>query len=108
MADKHTKSIRISDEARRLLPLLAAFEERTEGEIVEDALAAYLQIKSLSYSGTLPEARELGNTTPEAVGDVVERLTTAIERALGEGQHAPSPDGARARLRARAAEGASA
>lgn len=104
MAAKPTKSIRLSAETQRLLRLLAAFEQRTEGDIVEDALAAYLQIRSLSYTGTLPEAAELANTTPDSVGDIVERLTTAIERAIGEGHQAPAPGEARSRLKARVAE----
>ena len=51
-----TKSIRITEETQRTLRLVSAFEERTEATIVEDALAAYLQILPAGHSGTLPEA----------------------------------------------------
>jgi hypothetical protein len=101
MSERTTKSIRITEEAQRLLRLVSAFEDRTEGAIVEDALAAYLQMRSLGYSGVLPEARELAHTTPESVGDTVQRLTDAIERALRNGQHAPQPGDAKQRLRER-------
>jgi predicted transcriptional regulator len=88
MGKRTTKSIRITEDAQRLLRLVAAFEDRTEGAIVEDALAAYLQIRSLGYESVLPEARELAHTTPENVGDTVARLTSAIENALANGRHA--------------------
>jgi hypothetical protein len=101
MSERTTKSIRITEEAQRLLRLVAAFEDRTEGAIVEDALAAYLQIRSLSYGGVLPEARELAQTSPESVGDTVERLTAAIEGALRHRQLAPKPGEAKKRLRDR-------
>lgn len=104
MPSRTTKSIRITDDAKRLLRLIAAFENRTEGAILEDALAAYLQIRSLSYESVLPEVRELGHTTPEEVGETVGRLTEAIERALAEGRHAPEPSAAKRRLRERAKE----
>ena len=71
MSERTTKSIRITEDAQRLLRLVAAFEDRTEGAIVEDALAAYLQIRSLGYESVLPEARELAHTTPEDVGETV-------------------------------------
>jgi hypothetical protein len=102
MSERTTKSIRITPEAQRLLRLVAAFENRTEGTIVEDALAVYLQMRSLGYSETLPEARELAHTTPESVGDTVDRLTHAIERALSNGQRAPEPEEGKRRLRERA------
>ena len=101
MAERTTKSIRITDDAQRLLRLVAAFEDRTEGAIVEDALAAYLQIRSLGYGSVLPEARELGHTTPEDVGETVARLTDAIEKALGERRLAPKPGEAKQGLRER-------
>jgi predicted transcriptional regulator len=84
MAVRTTTSLRITKAAQRPLRLLAAFEDRTEGAVIEDALAAYLQIRSLGYSGVLPEARQLAHTTPEDVGDTVARLTAAIERTPGE------------------------
>jgi hypothetical protein len=102
MPQRTTKSIRITEDAQRLLRLVAAFEDRTEGAIVEDALAAYLQIRSLSYGSVLPEARELGHTTPEHVGETVARLTSAIEKALAEGRLASKPGTAKERLRERA------
>jgi hypothetical protein len=102
MPERTTKSIRITEDAQRLLRLVAAFEDRTEGAIVEDALAAYLQIRSLGYESVLPEARELAHTTPEDVGDTVARLTGAIEQALANGSHAPEPGAAKQRLRERA------
>jgi predicted transcriptional regulator len=102
MAQRTTKSIRITEDAQRLLRLVAAFEDRTEGAIVEDALAAYLQIRSLGYEGVLPEARELAHTTPEHVGATVARLTSAIEQALHEGRLAPQPGDAKRRLHERA------
>src|ERR1700681_4546605 len=95
MAERTTKSIRITEDAQRLLRLVAAFEDRTEGAIVEDALAAYLQIRSLGYGSVLPEARQLAHTTPEDVGETVARLTGAIERALTEGRLAPRPGDAK-------------
>jgi hypothetical protein len=101
MSERTTKSIRITEEAQRLLRLVSAFEDRTEGAIVEDALAAYLQMRSLGYSDVLPEARELAHTTPEAVGETVQRLTDAIEKALSSGQHAPRPGSGKQRLRER-------
>lgn len=104
MSDRTTKSIRMSEDAQRLLRLLAAFEDRAEGAIVEDALAAYLQIRSLGYGSVLPEARDLAHTSPEDVGATVERLTKAIERALASGRRAPEPGSARQRLRERAAQ----
>ncbi|MHB1808727.1 MAG: hypothetical protein ACYCU0_05450 [Solirubrobacteraceae bacterium] len=102
MAERTTKSIRITQDAQRLLRLLAAFEDRTEGAILEEALAAYLQIRSLGYGAVLPEARELAHTTPEDVGDTVARLTGAIENALADGRHAPVAGAAKQRLRERA------
>jgi len=102
MAQRTTKSIRITEDAQRLLRLVAAFEDRTEGTIIEDALAAYLQIRSLGYGAVLPEARELGHTTPERVGETVARLTSAIEKALAEGRLAPKTGAAKQRLRERA------
>jgi predicted transcriptional regulator len=102
MAGRTTKSIRLTEDAQRLLRLVAAFEDRTEGAIVEDALAAYLQIRSLGYGTVLSEARELAHTTPEDVGDTVARLTVAIEKALASGLHAPEPGAAKRRLRERA------
>lgn len=102
MPERTTKSIRITEDAQRLLRLVAAFEDRTEGAIVEDALAAYLQIRSLGYESVLGEARELAHTTPEDVSDTVARLTGAIERALANGNHAPKPGAAKQRLRERA------
>jgi hypothetical protein len=102
MAQRTTKSIRITEDAQRLLRLVAAFEDRTEGAIVEDALAAYLQIRSLGYESVLPEVRELGHTTPEHVGETVARLTSAIEQALDAGRLAPKPGDAKQRLRERA------
>jgi predicted transcriptional regulator len=102
MPERTTKSIRITEDAQRLLRLLAAFEDRTEGTIIEDALAAYLQIRSLGYGNVLPEARELAHTTPEDVGETLTRLTGAIENALAEGRLAPKPGDAKQRLRERA------
>jgi len=102
MTQRTTKSIRITEDAQRLLRLVAAFEDRTEGAIVEDALAAYLQIRSLGYESVLPEVRELGHTTPERVGETVARLTSAIEQALDGGRLAPKPGDAKQRLRERA------
>jgi len=102
MSERTTKSIRINEDAQHLLRLLAAFENRTEGAIVEDALAAYLQIRSLGYTSVLPEARELAHTTPEDVGETVTRLTSAIENALAAGRSAPEPGSAKRRLRERA------
>ncbi|HVA18933.1 MAG TPA: hypothetical protein VMU55_02020 [Solirubrobacteraceae bacterium] len=102
MSQRTTKSIRITEDAQRLLRLLAAFEDRTEGAIVEDALAAYLQIRSLGYGSVLPEARDLADTTPEDVGETVSRLTSAIENALAAGRSAPKPGSAKHRLRERA------
>jgi predicted transcriptional regulator len=102
MPERTTKSIRITEDAQRLLRLIAAFEDRTEGTIVEDALAAYLQIRSLGYESVLPEVRELAHTTPEDVGDTVARLTGAIERALAGGRQAPRAGAAKQRLRERA------
>jgi hypothetical protein len=102
MSERTTKSIRMTEDAQRLLRLVAAFEDRTEGAIVEDALAAYLQIRSLGYGSVLPEARDLAHTTPEDVGDTVARLTGAIENALANGRHAPKPGTAKRRLRERA------
>jgi hypothetical protein len=108
MPQRTTKSIRITADAQRLLRLVAAFEDRTEGAILEDALAAYLQIRSLGYESVLPEARDLAHTTPENVGETVARLTGAIERALAEGQLAPKPTAAKRRLRERAKQRAAA
>jgi len=96
-----TKSIRITEDAQRLLRLVAAFEDRTEGAIVEGALAAYLQIRSLGYGSVLPEARELAHTTSQDVGETVARLTSAIENALADGRVAPRPGAAKQRLRER-------
>lgn len=102
MAQRTTKSIRITEDAQRLLRLVSAFEDRTEGAVIEDALAAYLQIRSLGYASVLPEARDLAHTTPEDVGETVTRLTSAIEKALAEGRLAPKPGAAKQRLRERA------
>jgi predicted transcriptional regulator len=89
-----TKSIRLSDDAQRLLKLLAAFEDKTEGAIIEEALPLYLQMRTLSYGNQLDIARELANSTPDTAGEIVERVTTAIEEALGQGLRAtPSGDG---------------
>ncbi len=106
MAERTTKSIRITEDAQCLLRLIAAFEDRNEGAIVEDALAAYLQIRSLGYGSVLPEARELAHTTPEDVGDTVARLTGAIEKALANGSHAPKAGAAKQRLRKRVEQSA--
>ena len=53
-SERTTKSIRITEDAQRFLRLVAAFEDRTEGAIVEDALAAYLQVRSLGYGRCCP------------------------------------------------------
>lgn len=108
MSQRTTKSIRITEDAQRLLRLVAAFEDRTEGAILEDALAAYLQIRSLGYGSVLPEARDLAHTTPEDVGETVARLTGAIESALADGRLAPRPGAAKRRLRERAKQRAAA
>lgn len=108
MPSRTTKSIRITDDAKRLLRLVAAFEDRTEGAILEDAIAAYLQIRSLGYESVLPEARDLANTSPENVGETVARLTGAMERALAEGRRAPEPGSGKRRLRERAKQRAAA
>jgi hypothetical protein len=100
------KSVRMNPDAQKLLRLLAAYEDRTEGAIVEDALAVYLQYRSLSYSAALPEARDLNHAEPASVGDALERLTTAIEGALKAGQHAPVPGEGKTRLKKRLAAGA--
>ncbi len=108
MSQRTTKSIRITEDAQRLLRLVAAFEDRTEGAILEDALAAYLQIRSLGYGSVLPEARDLAHTTPQDVGETVARLTGAIESALADGRLAPRPGAAKRRLRERAKQRAAA
>ena len=104
MADRTTKSIRLNPDAQRLLKLLSAFEDKTEGEIVEEALAMYLQARTLSYGNTVDVARELANSTPENAGEIVARMTGAIEQALAEGLNATPPGAGKERLRKRAAE----
>jgi len=103
---RHPKSVRMTPEAQKLLRLLAAYEDRTEGAIVEDALTAYLQYRSLSYSQALPEARELNHAEPASVEHALSRLTSAIEGALDAGRHAPTPGEGKARLKARLSAGA--
>ena len=82
MTDRSIKSIRLSNDTQRLLKLVSAYEDKTEGAIVEEALAVYLQVRSLAYSNTLDAARHVAHSTPETAGDVVERLTAAIAEAL--------------------------
>src|SRR2546423_15466360 len=101
MADRSTKSIRLTDDTQRLLKLLAAFEDKTEGAIIEEALPMYLQARTPAYGNTLDIARELANSTPETAGEIVERLTEAIEQALRNGLRAPEIGGGKDRLRAR-------
>jgi hypothetical protein len=100
-----TKSIRLSDDAQRLLKLLAAFEDKTEGAIIEDALPLYLQMRSLSYGNELDIARELANSTPDSAGEIVERVTAAIEDALHNGRHAPTSGDGKQLLKAQLAAG---
>ena len=97
-----TKSIRLNADTQRPLKLLSAYEDKGEGQIVEEALAVYLQFRSLAYSNQLEAARELAHSTPETAGEIVGRLSDAIEEALGQQQRAPVPGQGKARLRARA------
>lgn len=80
------KSIRLSEDAQRLLKLLAAYEDKTEGAIIEEALPMYLQARTLAYGNDLAEARALANATPDTAGEIVDRLTSAIEEALEAGE----------------------
>lgn len=86
MAERQIKGIRMNAETQRLLKLLAALENRSEADIAEAALLGYLQIRSIGFTGSLDEARELANATPENVGEIVARLTDAMEAALASGQ----------------------
>ncbi len=45
------QSIRLTDDAQRLLELLAAFENKTEGAIIEEALPIYLQVRAWLREG---------------------------------------------------------
>lgn len=104
MAERTTKSIRLSEDTQRLLKILAAFEDKTEGAIIEEALPMYLQARTLAYGNSLDVARELANSTPDTAGDIVARLTEAIEQALSEGARATPPGSGKDRLKQRAAE----
>lgn len=91
-------------ETQRLLKLLAAFEDKTEGAIIEEALPMYLQARVLAYGNDVDIARELAQSTPETAGEIVDRLTGAIEDALAQGVRATPAGDAKARLRQRQAE----
>lgn len=95
-------------DTQRLLKLLAAFEDKTEGEIVEEALPLYLQMRTLAYGNELEAARHLANSTPETAGEIVERMTEALESALSQGITAPRPGSGKERLRQRGRERAEA
>ncbi len=86
MAERSVKGIRMSAETQRLLKLLSALEDRPEGDIAEDALLGYLQMRSINLTGSLDEARALANASPDDVGEIVTGLVDAMETALANGQ----------------------
>lgn len=90
-ATKAPRTVRMTDETKRLLGLLAAFEGRAEGDIFEDAVRAYVTWRSLEYGNHLPEARALTRAAPEESGVLLDRLLKAIETAMSstEGQSEP-------------------
>jgi hypothetical protein len=67
------------------------------------ALASYLQARTLAYGNSMPAARELANSTPATASEIVPRLMSAIEEALGQGRHAPAPGTGKNRLSERRA-----
>ena len=101
MTDRTTKSIRLTEDAQRLLRLLAAYEDKTEGAIVEEALPLYLQMRALADGKELDVARELANSTPETAGEIVARVTAAIEGALTKGKRARAQGSGKDRLKSR-------
>jgi hypothetical protein len=93
-----TKSIRLGSDHQDLLKLLAAFEGKSEGELVEHAIEAYLHARVLAYRESLGLTKADLAIRPEEAGALVERVRGAMEKALADGVQAPSEEEAAARL----------
>jgi O-methyltransferase involved in polyketide biosynthesis len=84
------KNLRVSPDTARLMALMAAHEGRKESELLEDALAVYVQHRALAERRELDlpaEAFEDGRT---AVAAMVAALDKAVGSVLGARVAAPA------------------
>jgi hypothetical protein len=80
--EKVQKNLRISPDANQLLRLVSAYENRSEADLLEDALAIYLQHRALEWRKDLGLPIEAFDDGDTALSAAVERLTAAFGSAL--------------------------
>jgi hypothetical protein len=91
MATRTVKAMRLTPETQHLLELLAAYFQVPQGQLIEEALPVYAQMRAIADNGLL--GRELAHSTPDTVGALVGRMTTAIEESLRGGVASAGPVG---------------
>lgn len=79
---KVQKNLRISPDAGELLRLVSAYEDRSESDLVEEALSIYLQHRALAWRKDLGLPVEAFADGQTAISRTVGRLHEAMEEAL--------------------------